>query len=195
MTIKIHPIFKNYGYNTDTNEIINIPLNRRMNQSLNKNGYCFNTFTYKGNTKSMCSHRFIYEACNDIIIKAGYEIDHIDKNKANNTISNLRCVTIQENRKNRDFTNLLKIQNIAHTLKRYIKAICIETGEYICFVSKSQCAKHLKISPALVYLVSSGIAKTANTLYGKYTFEYMDEQDAKNLIKIPHALLGKKKNI
>ena len=63
----------------------------------------------------------------------------------------------------------------------------------LCF--KIAMCKYFRISPALVYLVCSGIAKTANTLYGKYTFEYIDEQDAKNLIKIPHGRLGMKKNI
>ena len=95
----------------DPNEIIYTPLNRAISQTVNKNGYCFNTFSYEGKIKSMCRHRFIYECCNSIIPN-GLEIDHIDKDTSNNAISNLRCITIHENRKNRDFTNFLKIQKI-----------------------------------------------------------------------------------
>ena len=110
--IKTHPIFKNHGYNTDTNQIIYTPLNRVLHQTANKNGYCCNSFCYEGKMKSMYSHRFIWECCISTIPK-GYEIDHIDKNTSNNSISNLRCITMQQNRKNRDFTNFLKIQKIA----------------------------------------------------------------------------------
>ena len=192
--IRTHPIFKNHGYNTDTNEIIYTPLNRAISQTVNKNGYCFNTFSYEGKIKSMCRHRFIYECCNSIIPN-GLEIDHIDKDTSNNAISNLRCITIHENRKNRDFTNFLKIQKIAHTLKRFIKAINIDTDEVLCFVSKSQCGKYLGISPAMVYLICIDRAKTANTNSGKYRFEYIDEKDVINLITIPNARLGNKKEV
>ena len=140
-SIKIHPIHSNYGYDIETNEIVHIPLQRVVKQHAYIGGYCTNTFYHDDKNITMSSHRFIWECCNDIIPK-GYEIDHIDKNRSNNHISNLRCITIQENRKNRDMTNFLKIQKIAHTLKRFIKSTNIETNEIICFPSKSQAAKY-----------------------------------------------------
>ena len=136
----------------------------------------------------MCAHRFIWECCNSTIPK-NYEIDHIDNNPSNNNISNLRCITINENRQRRDLTNFLKIQKIAHTLKRFIKSINTETNEVICFPSKSQCAKYFDVSPALIYLICENKAKIAK---GKYKFEYIDENDVINLIKIPH---GNNKNL
>ena len=107
-------------------------------------------------------------------------------NKLNNIISNLRCITMQDNRKCRDHTNIIKIASIAHTLKRFIKAISIETGDYNCFRCKSQCSKYYGISPAMVYLICEGKnrAKTTNTNKGKIRFEYIDEKYVNNLIEI-----------
>jgi hypothetical protein len=45
------------------------------------------------------AHRVIWSLCNGEIPK-GMTIDHIDGNKGNNKIENLRCVTHQENLKN-----------------------------------------------------------------------------------------------
>ena len=45
--------------------------------------------------KCFLCHRFIWECYNDIIPK-NYEIDHINKDKLDNRIENLRCVTINE---------------------------------------------------------------------------------------------------
>ena len=46
-------------------------------------------------------NRFVFEAFNGIPTK-GNHIDHIDRNKLNNELSNLREVTPSENLKNRD---------------------------------------------------------------------------------------------
>ena len=126
----------------------------------------------EGNKALVRSHRFIWECCNDIIRK-GYDIDHIDKNKSNNNIDNLRCVTIPENRKNRDHTNIIKFTRTAHTLKRFVKAINIDTNDIFCFKCKNQCAKWFNISVAMMYLIAEHkcLSKTANTKKGKIKFE------------------------
>ena len=100
---------------------------------------------------------------------------------------------MQENRKCRDHTNIINIAKIAYTMKRFIKAINVETDEYCCFSSKSKCAKYFNISPAMIYLIieNKNNAKKANTNRGKYKFEYIDEKDVDNLIYIPHGKLGK----
>ena len=43
--------------------------------------------------------RLVWEAFNDCA--CGLTIDHIDQNKLNNNINNLRCITIADNHKNR----------------------------------------------------------------------------------------------
>ena len=98
-----------------------------------------------------------------------------------------------ENRKLRDHTNIIKYAKIAYTLKRFIKAININTNEISCFRSKSKCAKYFDISPAMVYLICEhkNMYKSANTNKGKVKFEYVDENDVENLVEIPHGKLGK----
>ena len=182
--IKIHPIYSHYGYDLENNQIVHIPTNRPVKQIQINSGYCLCMVSNGTHQKSILGHRFVWECNNDVIPK-GYEIDHIDKNKTNNHISNLRCVTRNENRKNRDHTNILKFARIAHTLKRFIKAIHAETNESCCFKSKTQCGKYFNISPAMVYLVCVNNVKIANTNQGKYKFEYVEEKDLTNLIEIP----------
>ena len=175
--IKIHPTYKNYGYNIESNEIIHIPTNRNVKQRTGSSGYCLMSINLGGKQHSVLSHRFVWE-CNNCVIKNGYEIDHIDKNKINNNITNLRCITMQDNRKYRDHTRIIEIARNAHSLKRFIKAINIDTGYSCCFSSKSKCGKYFGISPVMVYLVceNNNRAKTANINNGKYKFEYIDKK-------------------
>ena len=107
-SIKVHPIYKNYGYNADTDEIVHIPTSYIWSQRICNSGYSQFMASDGETQKNIYGHRFIWECCNCLIEK-GFEIDHVDKNRTNNRISNLRCVTIQENRKNRDHTNIKKL--------------------------------------------------------------------------------------
>lgn len=190
--IKQHPKFSNYGYDVNLNQIVYIPTKREVKQIVSNNGYCLCSLSNNDISKSCLCHRFIWECYNDIIAR-GYEIDHIDKNKTNNNISNLRCITLQENRKNRDHTNIIKNAKLAHRMKRFIKAINVETKEIFCFNCKNQCGKFFSISPAMIYLIveKKNYTNTANTNKGKFIFEYIDEKDVENLIIIPHGRLGK----
>jgi hypothetical protein len=50
-------------------------------------------------SNSVCLHRLVYEAfIGDI--PNGYQIDHINTNKKDNRLTNLRCVTPKENMRN-----------------------------------------------------------------------------------------------
>ena len=117
----VHPVYKNYGYNLESEQIVHLPTNKEVKQRLQSTGYCMCMVSDGVKQRHVLCHRFIWECCNDIIPK-GYEVDHVDRNKTNNKIANLRCITLQENRKNRDHTNIIKYAVIAHTLKRFIKA-------------------------------------------------------------------------
>ena len=82
-------------------------------------------------------------------------------------------------------------------MKRFIKAIHIDSGESCCFSSKSKCAKYFGISPAMIYLIAESITyyKSANTNRGKYKFEYVDEKNVENIVNVPHGRLGMTFNI
>ena len=51
----------------------------------------------EGNSKMYHLHRVVYEAVTSSPIPEGYEINHIDENKENNTIANLEIVTHKDN--------------------------------------------------------------------------------------------------
>lgn len=64
-----------------------------------KNGYLRIGLWYYGKRKWFMIHRLVWESFVGQIPK-GYEIDHIDGNKTNNELSNLRCVSHMENMNN-----------------------------------------------------------------------------------------------
>lgn len=65
-----------------------------------KNGYYFISRTDENGVRISTSiHRLVWETYNGPIPQ-GYEIDHIDGDKSNNALSNLRCVTHKENMAN-----------------------------------------------------------------------------------------------
>ena len=191
--IKIHPVYKNYGYNVETQQAIHISKNVPLKHKQIDNCYHNIGIKHNGGQKRYSLHRFIWECYNDVIPK-GYEIDHINHIKSDNNILNLRCITLNENRKHRDHTNIIKFGRIAHTLKKIIKAIDKSNeNNHFCFNCKNQCAKYFNISPAMVYLICEhkNNAKFANTNKGIFYFEYIDENDVTNLVKIPHGKLLK----
>lgn len=62
----------------------------------NYKGYLFSNFYWNGSAKTMLAHRIVAETyigkCPD-----GYEVDHIDNCRSNNSPSNLRYVSKSEN--------------------------------------------------------------------------------------------------
>jgi hypothetical protein len=62
--------------------------------------------------------KLIWESFNDC--KCKNTIDHIDRNKLNNSIDNLRCITASENSKNRDNYKGNNKYNLTPELKREI---------------------------------------------------------------------------
>jgi len=74
-----------------------------LNPSVSRNGYLVisrNTFKSVGERVTIKIHRLIFESFNEQI-KEGLEIDHIDRDKTNNHIDNLRLVNRRDNINNR----------------------------------------------------------------------------------------------
>jgi len=80
----------NYGINSD-GEMINFRT-KKLIQGSDRNGY--KRFSFNGHTYSI--HRLVYETFKGPIPE-GFYVDHIDGNRSNNALSNLRLVTQSDN--------------------------------------------------------------------------------------------------
>lgn len=86
-----HLKFSSYG------RLLNTQTNRILKQHQDKNGYCYYSPKLDGKTKKVLVHRGVYESFNHVTLSREEQIDHIDGNRSNNTLKNLRLVTAQEN--------------------------------------------------------------------------------------------------
>ena len=119
----------NQGYvrNTDTGRV--------LKQGKNPNGYYFITLSKNGIGKSFKIHRLIglYFIPNPENLR---EIDHIDRNKTNNSISNLRWISHSNNNRNKP-----KKQNISSKFKgvSFYKGI----GKYVARIKINNKNKYI----------------------------------------------------
>ena len=90
--------FENYKISNFGN-LINIKKNKIVNSSVEKWGYCTVTLCKPGKKKTFKIHRLVALAFIDNADDKPF-IDHIDRNKQNNHISNLRWASVSENSKN-----------------------------------------------------------------------------------------------
>lgn len=97
-------------------------LRRRSNgveikQSLDDREYLSAMMWTNGKHWKKRVHRLIWNTFNDC--ECGETVDHIDRNKYNNNLENLRCISNKENSKNRDIiSNKTNKYNLSPELKR-----------------------------------------------------------------------------
>lgn len=86
-----HLKFSNLGrlLNTETNRILKMHVGNDL--------YCYYSPKLDGKTKKVMAHRGVYESFNGVELSKEQQIDHIDGNRQNNCLDNLRLVTAQEN--------------------------------------------------------------------------------------------------
>lgn len=94
-----HPIFDDYLYDDETNEIYCEYLDKIIKPTKHHSGYMvFIAEDFVNSiTKSYRVHRFVMECLLGREIKEGYVINHIDGDKTNNLPSNLEEITYSEN--------------------------------------------------------------------------------------------------
>lgn len=86
-----HLYFSNLG------RLLNKKTNRILKCHKDKNNYCYYSPKLDGKTKKILCHRGVYESFNDIYLTTEQQIDHIDSDRTNNKLDNLRLVSASEN--------------------------------------------------------------------------------------------------
>lgn len=83
------------------------------------------------------------------------EVDHIDGNKTNNNVENLRWATSAEN-----------VNNPVTIKLRAKPVVCVDTGKI--FESLSAAGDHLRVSVAAICYAARGVRKTAGGFHWRY---------------------------
>jgi len=168
MEIKTHPKYDLYEFNTEGQY-------RKIGAKVWLNGSnSHNYLSCSIRSKNIILHRAIWE-CFKGEIPVNYEVDHIDNNPKNNKLTNLQCITIQDNRKRRNHDFFKEISKNAHNNQRCIKSTNLDTKEEKVFKSKSQAGQYFGCSASLIYLICEK-KNNAKTFAGQYIFEYTDEE-------------------
>jgi len=108
--------FDNYKFDLELHKVLNIKKNKYLTNVLNQGYYrvCIQK-------KTVFIHKLVYQSHNPTEDLTGFQIDHIDGNKSNNKIENLRKCSASDNCSNRKtrINNKLGIKYIYEERNRY----------------------------------------------------------------------------
>ena len=182
---KTHPTFDAYEFKTDGKYRLRGKCHW-MNGTVSTAGYMMCTVRSQETDKqtSLLLHRAMWETFNGPIPEK-MEIDHIDNNKINNKLENLKCVTLKENRAKRNHDFLAGVRAARLAPRKKIKSINLITDEILVFENKSRAGKYFGCSPALIYYVCEKL-NLCRTHGGYVTFEYTDDDVTKDVPRKIH---------
>ena len=167
---KRHPLYWGYASNRQ-GYVVNITT-RKIIGTLERNGYIRLSIRAGGKLEKVYAHRFVYECYEGVIpptlrdsngVEHEAVIDHIDHNRSNNAIENLR-LTAQGSMtdENGDF---LQGNSVGHRRgpAKPVWSINLETGESAWFQSMSSAGRYLNIGQPSIQSVCEGDYKTATS--------------------------------
>ena len=100
----------------------------------------------------MC-HRGVYESFNNISLTKEQQIDHIDGNKSNNTLDNLRLVTAQQNSQ---YRSERIIQNNDYIIGQYD----LNNNLIATYISQAEAARAVSVSDGSISNAVNGKCPT-----------------------------------
>ena len=108
--------YENYKFNLKTNEVINKNTGKYLKKNI-CNGYYVVQLYKNKKMKRFLLHRLVFKSHNPLINIKELFIDHINQDKLNNNINNLRLATRSQNQYNSKVykNNILGIKNIFKT--------------------------------------------------------------------------------
>ena len=124
------PKYDNYRFDTELYKVYNIKTNMYLKNYLDKCGY-YQIHLYKnGKSKTYGIHQLVYICNNPTDDISDYQIDHIDCDKTNNKIENLRKCSHSDNSSNSKtfITNKLGIKYIHKTKCNTYKFKLVKNG-------------------------------------------------------------------
>jgi hypothetical protein len=170
--VKTHPILR--SYKADIYGEVFKCTNKKVvgcNQACGYNS--LKLTAYDGTQVNISRHLFVYECFNGVK-PDGYEIDHIDNNKKNNTLANLQCLTIKEHRIKtmQDYPDTG--QKVAKKLSKPVIAVNLNTLEKTRYASLTEAANNIQ---------GSTITKICSVVKGRrashkgFTFTYEEKNE------------------
>ena len=177
----VHPVYDLYASSKD-GKIIHIIKQEPHKGNKTRRGYlnvCVRKHGQSG-FKGYQVHRFVWECFNGIMPE-GKVIDHINNDKEDNRLCNLKLMTQQLNckkaAKDRDYTFTAK--NYGN--RKCVKAAHKNTDEVTYFNSLYAVQQHLSINAGIVNMVCEGLNNCKSGVSKKnrhsYTFEYVKQDD------------------
>lgn len=127
------PDYENYSIN-NLGQVKNLKTGKILKHRIDTEGYYYVSLCKNGKVKNFLVHKLLTKLFLGI---NGGVIDHIDGNKKNNSLDNLRAATLSENqmnRKSRGYTIKLK-ENKKKEIVKYYQAQIGKNGKQFTFCS------------------------------------------------------------